>query len=493
MNSTQVYRTLLVFLLLLFTLTISSSPAAAQAAPTKTYRFTVNTTNDTHDAHLGDGQCADKNGQCSLRAAIEESDALPLGSNIKITVPQGTYALKLGTLVLTDQRGITIHGAGETTTIIKGKGTSGILRISGQASTALSQLTISGGRTRYGGGIFNSGMLTVSDSTISGNIASSNSNGRGGGIYNRGTLTLSNSTISGNKANGIAGSAGGGIYNETNATLTVSDSTITGNKAAQHGGGISNGDYNTNGGTVSVSNSTISNNSGYYDSGGFYNNGRLSVSNSTINNNTASDYGGDGGGIYNDHGGTVSVSKSTISNNLAYGGDGGALGGGIFNYGITNVKNSTLSTNTAGVFGGGIYNDGGVSLSNSTLSGNWSGEGEGAAIYIDFGSVSATGTILANSKVGLNCYGTVKEMAGYNLDSDGSCGFMLSTDINNKDPMLGPLQNNGGPTQTMALLQGSPAIDWVALSSCPGKDQRGYTRPDNNESACDIGAYESAY
>ena len=73
----------------------------------------------------------------------------------------------------------------------------------------------------------------------------------------------------------------------------------------------------------------MSNNFGYYDSGGFYNNGRLSVSNSTISNNTASDYGGDGGGIYNDHSGTVSVSKSTISNNLAYGGDGGALGGGI--------------------------------------------------------------------------------------------------------------------------------------------------------------------
>ena len=83
---------------------------------------------------------------------------------------------------------------------------------------------------------------------------------------------------------------------------------------------------------------------------------------------------------------------------------------------------------------------------------------------------------------------------GYNLDSGISCYFTGHTDLNKTDPQLGPLRNNGGSTQTMALLKGSKAIDWVnMLKDCPATDQRGSQRPDNSENKCDIGAYESAY
>jgi hypothetical protein len=100
---------------------------------------------------------------------------------------------------------------------------------------------------------------------------------------------------------------------------------------------------------------------------------------------------------------------------------------------------------------------------------------------------------MANSLQGGNCSGAITD-GGSNLDSGTTCDFSLRSDLNNTNPMLGALGDNGGPTQTMALLQGSPAIDWVAASSCPATDQRGYTRPDGSgESMCDIGAYESAY
>src|SRR5215469_1064747 len=99
---------------------------------------------------------------------------------------------------------------------------------------------------------------------------------------------------------------------------------------------------------------------------------------------------------------------------------------------------------------------------------------------------------------GGNCSGTLTS-EGYNLSSDSTCNFNNPGDLNNHDPMLGPLQNNGGPTQTMALHPGSPAIDGGNPSGCTDgqghllkTDQRGMPRPDKEDSVgCDIGAYES--
>jgi|SRR5579863_10437299 len=460
MRAIPFLRAFPVILLSSVTFLLCITPAGAMARPATSYQFTVNTTLDRHDANWGDGICADQQGQCSLRAATEEADALPYGSNVTIVVPAGTYQLVKGTLRLSANRSITINGTSTKTTILEGNQTFRIISIgSPNLVVQLSQLTIEKGNAvgnNSGGGIENYGTLMVSTSIISNNTASS-----GGGIENYGTLMVSNSTISGNSAS----DDGGGIDIFDNGTLTMSNSTISGNSASMGGGGI------TNLGTLTVNNTTIRGNSvatpGFEGGGGIDNWGMQTVNNSTIRGNS-SDYEG---------------------------------GGGIANWGTQTgsvVSNSTISNNTTAGSGGGIlnlspYDDFTLAVSNSTISGNAAYYQSGGNIYTNFMATALTGTIVANGMGFPNCSGTIMDM-GYNLDSDGSCGLALSTDLNKVDPLLGPLQNNGGPTQTMALLQGSPAINWVnTLTDCPATDQRGDVRPDNHESACDIGAYESAY
>jgi hypothetical protein len=110
------------------------------------------------------------------------------------------------------------------------------------------------------------------------------------------------------------------------------------------------------------------------------------------------------------------------------------------------------------------------------------------------GTVTVSGTIVADS-TGSNCAGTITEGASPNLDSGTSCGFAATGDLTTTEPQLGPLETNGGPTSTQALLAGSPAIDQGGTSAtgCPASDQRGLPRPDElgDGSTCDIGAYES--
>jgi hypothetical protein len=171
------------------------------------------------------------------------------------------------------------------------------------------------------------------------------------------------------------------------------------------------------------------------------------------------------------------INNSTLSGNRAVrccvqhfciGGNGGAV---FNNGGHLTINNSTLSGNSAGLYGGGIYNAGTTTLQNS---------------------------IVANSPSGGNCSGSTLTSHGYNLSSDSTCNFKGPGDLNNTDPMLGPLQNNGGPTQTMALPSGSPAIDAGNPSGCTDgnghllkTDQRGKPRPDPEDTGgCDIGAYE---
>jgi hypothetical protein len=198
---------------------------------------------------------------------------------------------------------------------------------------------------------------------------------------------------------------------------------------------------------------------------------------------------GFGGGLENF--GTVSISNSTFATNSA------GFGGGLDNenFGTVSISNSTFATNSApNLDGGGLFNDGGtVSISNSTFATNSAGEGGG---LFNESTASIGGSIVANNTGG-NCFlqfGGVITSTGYNLESGTDCGLTSTGDLQNTDPKLGPLASNGGPTQTMALLKGSPAIDYIPLTSslCPATDQRGHKRPDNpHEGACDIGAYES--
>jgi hypothetical protein len=323
----------------------------------------------------------------------------------------------------------------------------------------------------FGGGLYNSsngGTPMITGSTLSGNSA----NGGcyiycgGGGIYNQGTLTVSNSTLSGNSANG--GSFGGGIYNDYKSTLTVSNSTLSGNSAVSVGGAI----YNY--GTLTVSNSTLSGNSASYDGGGIYNGyyySTLTVSNSTLSGNSA---GYSGGGIANE-GGTLTVSNSTLSGNSA------GYGGGIdmdSNYPMT-LTNVTLTTNRANIFGGGLYVLlGSPVLHNTLIAGNYKG---------------ATGTTADD------VHGSLNSGGDYNLIGDGTGMTGLQNGVNGNlvgsddapiDPLLGPLQDNGGPTLTHALLRGSPAIDAGNNAYATDWDQRGPGYPRIVNGVIDIGAFE---
>jgi hypothetical protein len=284
-------------------------------------------------------------------------------------------------------------------------------------------------------------------------------------------------TLSGNNTNRVFLVASGATLNLQN--LTVADAFFPGN-----GGGIFSF------GTLTVANSTFSDNHVIDDSGGgIFNSGTATITNSTFSDNTAA---GGGGGIFNF--GTLTVTNSTFSGNTA------ASGAGIFNHFDTTltVTNSTFSGNSSQVGGGGILtNLATLTVTNSTFSGNSAGPGgSGGGIEIIGGSVTLRGTILA-AEAGGNCVGTITD-AGYNISDDGSCGFTVApigTSINNSTTLnLDPLglQNNGGPTQTIALEPNSQAVDFIPVASCAvTTDQRGFPRPDSgNTSFCDAGAFE---
>jgi hypothetical protein len=259
------------------------------------------------------------------------------------------------------------------------------------------------------------------------------------GIFNEGSLTLSNCSVSDNDDSGI--------FNR--GILTVRDCTVSDNSGC-NGGGIDN----------------------WFDA---------TVNNSTIANNSASgcEAGGDGGGIANDvTGRTLTITNSTISANTAFGGGSGyflSYGGGVWIYhGTVLLTNSTITGNVAdatfGVgFGGGISAGmGTLKMRNSILAGNSASSGSDLAAHLT--------------------------SSGYNLIGDGSVGSgydstdLVGTSSNPIDPLLGPLQNNGGPTQTMALLAASPALNAGDPGQLGVPDQRGVVR----SGGVNIGAYQAS-
>ena len=315
--------------------------------------------------------------------------------------------------------------------------------------------------------------LSLDSLTVAHGLAT---NDNGGGIYtSNGTVVVSNSTFLENSATGggSTGNRGGAIYSAS-GTVIVSNSTFSGNSAPYGGGGI----YSTNGGSIlTVSSSTFSNNGGGGIKSGC---GTNSVSNSTFAGND----GGSGGGISHSCG-TLTVSNSTFSGNSAT-----QHGGGLYHYdGTANVSNSTFSGNTAAGQGGGIevFLNGTLNVINSTLSGNSASQGGGGIFNAGFATVTLKNTIVANSLAGGTCSGPIINGGGNLTYPSAGCPGI------NANPMLGPLQNNGGPTETMALGPGSAAIDAANDATCAAApvnnyDQRGIVRP--QAAHCDIGAVE---
>jgi len=244
-------------------------------------------------------------------------------------------------------------------------------------------------------------------------------------------------TINGAGADVLAvdGNAAGRVFFiALGETVTISGFTIRNGHAGNAGGGIDNED----GSTVTVTNCTLSGNSAGLG-GGMFNGGPLTIGSTTISDNSAAN----GGGIYNSGGGTTTITNSTVSGNTA------GSGGGIFNIRMLAITSSTLSNNSASL-GGGVFNNETFQIGDTIL------------------NMGASGANIAN-------FGTVTSL-GYNLSSDDGGGVLTGPgDQINTNPLLGPLQNNGGPTFTHALLPGSPAIDAgdPNFTPPPSFDQRG--------------------
>jgi CSLREA domain-containing protein len=406
--------------------------------------FAVNTLADTHDATLGDGKCLDAGGNCSLRAAIEESNLSPSFPVETIRLPAGTYTLTLGGLRI--EKSLNLRGTAASTTIIDGNGRSRVIGIFGGASPIVS---------------------------------------------------MSNVTVQ--NGNGSTDENGGGIYVASGAYLSVSRSVIRNNRGSIFGGGFSVG------GQLLLVESTVSGNSlplseggGQTASGGgvfLFSSGVATIDKSTINDNEAVR----GGGIRN-AGGRLEITNSTISGNRA-----NTRGGGIMNFGTANIAYTTITQNRANVslvgasedtFGGGIYNaaDAGatISLGNSIVAGNTDRRSLlDPQSSPDCYSVSpATLTSFRGNLVGVvntrcNLRDTI--FGDLTFDQAGTAASPL-------DPLLDPLVANGGPTRTHALRTGSPAINRgtgvtsATFFDCPATDQRLVARPAGG--ACDVGAYE---
>ncbi|MBI2806879.1 MAG: hypothetical protein HYX68_18015 [Planctomycetes bacterium] len=313
----------------------------------------------------------------------------------------------------------------------------------------------------------------------------------GGAILNRGTLTVTNSKIVGNIAVGTLGFSGGaGIANF--GTLYVSNTLFDSNLANRAAGIFNNG-------TATVTNCTFSTGIGE----GFWNNGSITITNSTFSGGAANltNWGGtmtidttSAGGIENILG-TVHITNSTLA--------GGGVG--LFNNGGTvNITNTTVSNNSAG--GINSRNGGTTTLLNCTITNNGpaGSNNEGAGLFVQGGTVNIKNTIVAGNINNYDVSGVVQSQGNNLIGNIGTNGQGFTNFVRGDrvggganpilDAMLGPLQNNGGPTKTHALLSGSPAIDAGNNFGAPTTDQRGISRPqdayDTGSYIVDIGAFE---
>ena len=357
-----------------------------------------------------------------------------------------------------------------------------------------------------GGGIhlrINS-VLTATNSSIEENITFRG----GGGIYssNNSVVTLANSTISGNEASSFIYDTDGGGIDARSSTVTLSDTTLSDNYADGGGGGI-----NAESSTVTLSKSVVSTNTSRYNAGLAAVYSQVMIDDSTISENTAASANG---GIFTISS-SLSVTNSTISENLA------SVNGALSAVqSSVNITNSTISGNSAFSYVGGIYSsESSLTLTNTTVS-------ENTALYfaginVNYGSIDLRNTIVsgnsASARINEMRLNGVVVTARSNLIGDssqsleqaieatqGSYGFespsfgnIIATSDGNAPTavtdIILPLANNGGPTQTHALIVDSPAVDagnsaFCAANPVNNLDQRGESRPVGDN--CDIGSFE---
>jgi predicted outer membrane repeat protein len=450
--------------------------------------YTVNTNADTTDRTPGDGFCSDQNNQCSLRAAIIESNTKKGPQSI--TIPALTITLnktgtddkaELGDLDITDE--VSITGKSQAETIIDAGSIDRIFQVltngltlspSNPGKLTLENLTLRNGSSVDGGAIFASGILSVRNVSFFGNTASNS----GGAIYAEDSLNVNSINITDSKFEKNTAGSGGAIYLNHDATLK--GLTISQNTASKDGGSM----Y-INYRTVTLENSVLTGNISRGDGGAIYTYGTLGVTSSSLTDNHADL--GNGGGIAT-FVGTTTINSSTLDGNSAV--DGGAIGKGRFSQVVTLVMtNSTVSGNTATNAGGGldVFN---ASIASSTIAFNQAAAAKGGSLSTT-GSISLKNSILS-ALTGSDCYGGTNgsgtfTTAGGNLSSDATCSLGAS-DKASTVAKLEPLANNGGLTKTHLISVTSPALELIDANLCPSVDQRGVTRPQGVK--CDAGAVE---
>lgn len=442
MSSRAKRNTLAIFSVLLF---------CVNAMPANAAIITVTNTND--------------NSPGSLRQALTIAND---GDTIKFAVT-GTITLTSGGLPI--NKNVTISGPGADQLSIDGNQALLVLGIFPGKTAAISGLTI---RNAQAGILNELGTLTLCNCTVSGNsqvglfndggvLTASNcvvSGNSGGGISNGHVLTVTHCEVSGNSY---------GIYND-HGESSVSNCIVSNN----HDGGLFNN--GTSGGPndhifgiapLTITDSIINDNSG---PGVDNNSGAVTIVDSTISGNSGQSDAGGGVYTYQEGGktpGNLTVINSTISGNFA-----SSIGGGIgCGFSGLTVINSTISGNSAGAYGGGIANGSlGLMIVNSTVTGNSATTCGGVC-----GGTVEIGNTILNANTSGNIDGTVTSH-GYNISSDDAGGLLTGPgDQINTDPLLGPLQDNGGPTLTHLPLPGSPAIDAgdPNFTPPPFRDQRG--------------------
>ena len=514
--------------------------------------FMVSSTADSFDNVFGDGFATDRNGVDSLRAAIQETNALDGPDTIYLT--SGTFTLSFdgfdddnalaGDLDIFGD--VTIIGAGAENTIIDGGGIDRVFDVFPDANVSISGVTIRNGTARNGAGIRSTGTLTIVDSIIENNIAEGEFDSVGGGIANSagGNLTLDGVTV----RNNTSEIHGGGLYS-MDSTVTIIDSTFENNGTEMDGGGISvfNGSLNMTGGA-------IRNNSADLDGGGLsMETAVVSLTEVSVSNNTATEAGG-GINVFGT-GAQLRIFTSTIADNVATNEGGGIRavgvtlglmdttvsgntttlgGGGLFSdTSLVEIQNSLFTSNTASEDGGGISSNGftgSLGISNSTFSGNSSLLSGGAIFNAAAGGTSlVNATVTANSagtfgggirsttltnlgntivaentavtddfdvsgayfSLGNNLIGRVDDAAGLFFgQNNDQMGFSFSV----LDPGLQPLADNGGPTLSHALILASPAVDAGKSLGAAQFDQTGNFRNYDGDRdgfyIVDIGAVE---
>ncbi|HYO15585.1 MAG TPA: choice-of-anchor Q domain-containing protein [Thermoanaerobaculia bacterium] len=407
----------------------------------------------------------DDNGAGSLRQAIVDANSAAGADVITFQAGlTGTITLTGGQLYITDS--VEIQGPGPAALTVSGNNASRVFYVydgSALLDATISGLTITGGNASIGAGVINWGEdLLLDDVVITGNTA-----GDGAGIEQTsegGSLTIRNSVISGNNATGTGG--GLRIY-YAGAAVTIQNTVISGNDASLDGAGI------------------------YAN----YLQDDLTIENSTISGN---DSQGDGGGVYvlGAYSGTLTVRGTTISGNTA------DSGGGLmvrFLYAPVVIENSTISGNQAtSGSGGGVYlytfyNGGSATLRHVTIAGN-SASGTGGGVFagvirpVVVNSLVANNIAASNNDLGNGPDGSF-DLSVTLVESPGTANINDNGgNIFNQDPQLGPLQNNGGPTQTHLPAGTSPAVNAGNNADSLPADQRGVARPAGTR--VDMGAVE---